>query len=629
MKTTMQKWVAMALACVMLLSILPVFARAAEPEWEMQVLEDVQFSGENTLMGNAPAVPAEAETRATKKSYHPDDFYYAFNIWDAADVLREGLKARENVIEVGFSTDQLDMDYINDVVNNIVSSAFSHTRVPTEGDYLLWQFKDWECGASYGIMGGQYYLVFTFIFNYYTDAQQEAEMDAAVAELLAELNPQGRDYDKIKTVYDWICDNVVYDYDNLFDDSYMLKHTAYAALMHGTSVCQGYALLLYRLALEMGIDCRVIAGDTDGDGWSDHNWNIVALDDLYYNLDATWDTNFAANDNYQFFLRSDDNMMDHARDLAYQDDGFYSMHPMSETDYDPFYEPEGPDYSANFKGGSLSLNGVINVNFYVELTEDFVNHPDARVLLCVYPDAYWVPVSEARIVDGLYVFSCPVPAKQMADNVSATLYLGDDYLGDEYDGVTCTYSVVEYCRNKLESPKTSASLKNLLIALLNYGAAAQKYLDYMAHDPVNNLLTYDQRIQEPLKEEDLQDFQMVTTGSQEGIVKAGASLILEADTTVRYYVQLEAGRNVADFTFQCGNRVLTPVATNDPTIWYVDVIGINAKDLDEMYPLTVGGLTVNYGPMTYVLRKMHEDQTMVDMVTALYHYNQAANAYLQ
>ena len=240
-----------------------------------------------------------------------------------------------------------------------------------------------------------------------------------------------------------------------------------------------------------------------------------------------------------------------------------------------------------------------------------------------------MPVSEAKIVDGLYVFSCPVPAKCMNDVVSATLYLGDDYLGDEYDGVQCTYSVLDYCRSKLESPKTSDSLRNLLIAMVNYGAAAQKYLDYMAHDPVNNLLSWEQRQQEPLNAENLLNFEMVTTGSEEGILKTGASLLLEADTTVRYYVQLAEDRSVEDYTFRCGDRELTPVAAGKNT-WYVDVSGIAAKDLDEMYPLTVGDLTVSYGPMTYVQRQMFsENEHMVNLVTSLYYYNQAANAHFQ
>ena len=58
----------------------------------------------------------------------------------------------------------------------------------------------------------------------------------------------------------------------------------------------------------------------------------------------------------------------------------------------------------------------------------------------------------------------------------------------------------------------------------------------------------------------------------------------------------------------------------------VDITGIAAKDLDQMYPLTVGNLQVSYGPMTYVLNQLEKTSTK-NLVTSLYHYNQMANAY--
>ena len=53
---------------------------------------------------------------------------------------------------------------------------------------------------------------------------------------------------KVKTIYDYICHNVTYDY----SDNNM-KFTAYAAVTTGKSVCQGYATLFYRLVKMQGI----------------------------------------------------------------------------------------------------------------------------------------------------------------------------------------------------------------------------------------------------------------------------------------------------------------------------------------------------------------------------------------
>lgn len=63
------------------------------------------------------------------------------------------------------------------------------------------------------------------------------------------------DYENTKAIYDYLCQNITYGNDNLNDDTYLLKYTAYAALINKTAVCQGYAVLLYRLLLEEGIPC--------------------------------------------------------------------------------------------------------------------------------------------------------------------------------------------------------------------------------------------------------------------------------------------------------------------------------------------------------------------------------------
>ena len=62
------------------------------------------------------------------------------------------------------------------------------------------------------------------------------------------------DYQKIRSIYDYLTSNIKYDYANLKNDKYIKKYTAYAGLIKKTCVCQGYSLCFYRLALEVGLD---------------------------------------------------------------------------------------------------------------------------------------------------------------------------------------------------------------------------------------------------------------------------------------------------------------------------------------------------------------------------------------
>ena len=105
-----------------------------------------------------------------------------------------------------------------------------------------------------------------------------------------------------------------------------IKHSSYAALINKKAVCQGYASLFYRLALEAGIDARVISGDSNGP----HAWNIVKIEGSYYNLDSTWD---AGNTEYEYFLKNAKDFPNHTRDAAYTTAAFTSSYPIAATSY--------------------------------------------------------------------------------------------------------------------------------------------------------------------------------------------------------------------------------------------------------------------------------------------------------
>ena len=292
-----------------------------------------------------PAQSPEIATPASETEYVDEQ--------TAADQLRAAMVAREGSCVVSFTSTNEDHDAL---MASLFFDALSHTGDSVEGDYLVWQYGSWRAGSSVYSEEDTWYYTSTFTFTYYTTAEQEAQMDTAVAELLTELSlADSSDYEKVKGVYDYICANVTYDYDNLEDTTYLLKHTAYAALMNGTAVCQGYALLFYRLMLELGVDCRLVAGLGSGEA---HGWNIVALNGRYYNVDSTWD---AGEDVYSWFLLSEESFVYHVRgDYSsyngnnYSGEEFAYAYPMSETDYFSC----GEDLTWSYSGGHLTITGT-------------------------------------------------------------------------------------------------------------------------------------------------------------------------------------------------------------------------------------------------------------------------------
>lgn len=265
-----------------------------------------------------------------------DEPEYTDDIDVAAASLRDQMKERKAIVTVHMQLEEFDS---SEMSNLLFSRAIEHTGEPTEGDYLRWQYGGYDCGMSGSYDGEYYYITFTYRMIYYTTSAQEAEMDLAVDALLDELiEDHMSDYEKVCAIYGWMCENITYDYANLGDDTYMLKHTAYAALIDRTAVCQGYAVLLYRLLLEVGIDCRLVAGIGNGGG---HAWNLICLDGVYYNADSTWDASYSqAGWDYEYFLRGKYTFDDHASQM---EETFDQQYPVSEEDYVP-HAPHIHDY---------------------------------------------------------------------------------------------------------------------------------------------------------------------------------------------------------------------------------------------------------------------------------------------
>lgn len=284
---------------------------------------------------------------------------YYTSVAKAAALVRQQMVQRNEVIQFSYKATLYDFEEeAPALVNQILEQALAHTGVPTEGDYLQFQLGGayMDIGAEYS--GTTYYLSVTLYMSYYTTAEQEAMVDELVDLVLEEFafTKADTDYRKLMMIYAFICAYVDYDYTHVNDADYLPQYTAYGALVNQQAVCQGYAVLLYRLALEAGIDVRVIAGDCGGG----HAWNIVRLGDYYYNLDATWDDEIlTAYGDTRYFLVGSGNFTDHTpgyyEGLEVYNSGsaFWADYPVDAADFDW--------YSAVELIGDANYDGYVNV----------------------------------------------------------------------------------------------------------------------------------------------------------------------------------------------------------------------------------------------------------------------------
>ena len=276
-----KRMLAVVLALVLMLGLLPFGAFAQQ---ELASSRAVYLNPAYADVLDESDIPQPAAQRAVNQAAAAHT-----TIEEAASDMREQLKSRSATVTVSLAAPERDDDrFFDEIFEEIYDLAVAHTGVPTEGDYLAWEISGYGVKISLSYSGGMYVYTYTYSVAHYTTSTQEQEMDALVADTLSSLSLDGMTREqKIRAIYSFVSHHVTYDTANMNDPDNTLKYTAYAALANGTSVCQGYALLLYRLMLEAGIDCRFIGGTGNGGG---HGWNIVKLGGTYYCEDATWDS---------------------------------------------------------------------------------------------------------------------------------------------------------------------------------------------------------------------------------------------------------------------------------------------------------------------------------------------------
>jgi hypothetical protein len=123
---------------------------------------------------------------------------------------------------------------------------------------------------------------------------------------------------------------------------------------------------------------------------------------------------------------------------------------------------------------------------------------------------------------------------------------------------------------------------------------------------------------------DLTAYKATVSGEQAGIVLQGATLELEEKTNIFIYFKSQ------DMTgIECKVNGETVTATEWKEGYYVIVIDdISATDLDTMYEVSIGGITVNYGAYSYVETACaNANVALANVVKALYAYGVAAEAY--
>ncbi len=217
--------------------------------------------------------------------------FYAHNLQELKDILFSSFQHRMGEFTV--TTDFLDFGEVQDAINTIIS------QLKCQDPYTYYNYSGYQINYS----GFGRNVTIHFQVFYRTTLDQEAFVDQKVRGILARIvKDEMSDYDKVKSVHDWVVLNIGYDETES-------HYTAYDALKTGTAVCQGYSLLVQKMLSVLGIGTKIV----EGYARAPHSWNMVKLccGSLcrWFHMDATWDDpvpDVKGRVLYNYFLLSDD-----------------------------------------------------------------------------------------------------------------------------------------------------------------------------------------------------------------------------------------------------------------------------------------------------------------------------------
>ena len=261
--------------------------------------------------------------------------------------------------------------------------------------------------------------------------------------------------------------------------------------------------------------------------------------------------------------------------------------------------------SVGVKDASLTLGGVLKVNFY-----------------CVVPDDGYVMINDARYETGdalkvgtEYRFSeaLPLSIKDINAPLTVGVYQKD---GTKVDEVT--WSLSRYAAKVSED---NAALSSLIASLQTFGSCAAAYFGTGTQDAA----AYDPDAAVP--DNAFAEYAVVQSGTLPSEMSYyGSSLILKSTTTIRHYFK----GDVTGKTFTFNGKEVKPEKKGD--YWYIELTGIPAARLDTPYVCKVtdgeNTWTISYSALSYGAAAVSSGKTTLRaLVKALWSLSNAAGSY--
>jgi len=553
---------------------------------------------------------------------------------DASRTLMAGRSAAFDVMfRVPVSDAKISLSF-QELFDEYLNQVYSYDPdEPRLGDYLHYNVSTVNASGSTGSDSTYKYYNLNFTCTYNSDATMEAWVDSEVPKIVGQLNTeltaagkQNNQADIFFAIYNYITANVDYDYDHLSDQTYRAQATAYNGLHDGKCVCQGFALIFYRLALEMGLDARYISSNTQN-----HGWNIVRLGEKWYELDVTWDETKNSS-NYAFCLLGSTKWLSSHKTTGstystigdqYSNTDFATAHPLYSDDFE-LWTIKTPAFSA-ISQAQMSITDTLSVS--LSLSDSLSDARKWAIVASYQGESYTTTVNAGEYLGALYFNG--ITAQCMTDEMKVFVraMYGDEIL---YSFDTFTFTIRAYCDmlyDLYKSSSTAGKMLTLIADMLEYGAAAQNYAGYRT-SALANASSWISSYKTTSAAKPTSDTVVgVATGTSR---LSGLALQLGNDVRFCTYITTENATdtlNISDGGYVDEDYIMTDGSAISGG-YKIIADGLKALDFSKVFTFNLndGGQVVSYSVNSYINSKWDSaDAKLSALVKALYNYGCSAS----
>lgn len=211
--------------------------------------------------------------------------------------------------------------------------------------------------------------------------------------------------EKAYYLYDWVCQNVIYDSYHISGKEGIVNaapQAAYGALVDKRAVCDGIAGAVQLLYSVAGIECGKVDA-FDYEGGAGHVWNVAEIDGEIWDFDATWDI-------YRYYEGKDDKITEEKSPGYYEWFGVERTAKTVQLDINDMMSEFGI-----FTEQSYSENSPVLLSYDIVVSTDPYT----------YEDTIYVNGKKVKDMDYSYIIKKTEQGKLVAIKFNDSLALAD------------------------------------------------------------------------------------------------------------------------------------------------------------------------------------------------------------